>query len=352
MAGPGPVVSVWPRMGPTVVPGLATAPRCDECKFITRHNVPSNKGWPDEWWFIRGAADAAVAAGCQGPRDRSSRGPGHHGAVRRYHCSGRRFPHCAARQVTGIIGPNGAGKTTLLNVLCGFVRPQSGTISFDGQQLSRLRPHQLAGLSIARTLQGSQPVRRPDGHRERDGRCDSKGRAGFWSALIGPPWSDRRRAARCGSGRWTALDRMGVADIANDMPSTLAHGPRKRVAMARALAPDPRLLLLDEPASGLNESELPGLGDLIANWPRDHRGGHRAPDGPDDVDLRADLRARLRPGHLLGHARPGPGRSGGDRRLPGQPTGVGRRTDEMRTARSGCDADRRATRPPATAGDR
>src|ERR1700756_2903399 len=61
----------------------------------------------------------------------------------------------APGQVTGIIGPNGAGKTTLLNVLCGFVRPQSGTITFGGQQLTRLRPHKLAGLGIARTLQGT-----------------------------------------------------------------------------------------------------------------------------------------------------------------------------------------------------
>src|SRR5262245_21462116 len=59
----------------------------------------------------------------------------------------------APRQVTGIIGPNGAGKTTLLNVLCGFVRPDTGQISFGGQQLGRLRPHRLAGQGIARTLQ-------------------------------------------------------------------------------------------------------------------------------------------------------------------------------------------------------
>ncbi|HEY9240915.1 MAG TPA: ATP-binding cassette domain-containing protein, partial [Streptosporangiaceae bacterium] len=60
----------------------------------------------------------------------------------------------APRQVTGIIGPNGAGKTTLLNVLCGFVRPDPGRLQFDGAELGRLRPHQLASLGIARTLQG------------------------------------------------------------------------------------------------------------------------------------------------------------------------------------------------------
>src|SRR5712692_8750477 len=61
----------------------------------------------------------------------------------------------APRQVTGIIGPNGAGKTTLLNALCGFVRPDAGRVRFDGRELTRLRPHRLAGLGIARTLQGA-----------------------------------------------------------------------------------------------------------------------------------------------------------------------------------------------------
>jgi branched-chain amino acid transport system ATP-binding protein len=168
----------------------------------------------------------------------------------------------AARQVTGIIGPNGAGKTTLLNVLCGFVRPQSGTISFDGQPLSRLRPHKLARLSIARTLQGSSLFGGLTVIENVMAGASSKGRAGFWSALIGAPWSDSdERALR--QRAMTALDRMGVADVADDLPSALAQGPRKRVAMARALVSEPKLLLLDEPASGLSESELPGLGELI-----------------------------------------------------------------------------------------
>jgi branched-chain amino acid transport system ATP-binding protein len=168
----------------------------------------------------------------------------------------------AAREVTGIIGPNGAGKTTLLNVLCGFVRPQSGTISFDGQPLSRLRPHKLARLGIARTLQGSSLFGGLTVLENVMAGASSKGRSGFWSALAGSPWSDSdERALR--QRAMTALDRVGVADLAGDLPSALAHGPRKRVAMARALVSEPRLLLLDEPASGLNESELPGLGELI-----------------------------------------------------------------------------------------
>jgi branched-chain amino acid transport system ATP-binding protein len=170
----------------------------------------------------------------------------------------------ASSQVTGIIGPNGAGKTTLLNVLCGFVRPQAGTMTFDGQRLTRLRPHKLARLGIARTLQGTALCAGLSVVENVMLGAASRRRTNFWPALIAAPWADaderRLRAAAL-----AALDRLGVADRADEMPSMLAHGPRKRVAMARALVAEPRLLLLDEPASGLNESELPGLGELITD---------------------------------------------------------------------------------------
>jgi len=174
----------------------------------------------------------------------------------------------AASQVTGIIGPNGAGKTTLLNVLCGFVRPQAGTISFDGAQLRRLRPHRLARLGIARTLQGTSLCAGLSVIENVMLGAASQRRANFWSSLVSAPWADaderRLRAASL-----AALDRLGVADRADERPGALAHGPRKRVAMARALVSEPRLLLLDEPASGLNEAELPGLGELISELAAD-----------------------------------------------------------------------------------
>jgi len=169
----------------------------------------------------------------------------------------------APRRVTGIIGPNGAGKTTLLNVLCGLVRPESGRIQFDGRELTRLRPHKLAALGIARTLQG---VGLFDGLSVAENvmvGATTHARAGFWSGLFGLPRSDRdERQLRALATE--ALDRVGVADLADAMPGTLAYGLRKRVALARALVARPRLLLLDEPASGLSESELPELGDLIS----------------------------------------------------------------------------------------
>jgi branched-chain amino acid transport system ATP-binding protein len=168
----------------------------------------------------------------------------------------------APRQVTGIIGPNGAGKTTLLNVLCGFVKPDSGTIHFGGRELTGLRPHRLARLGIARTLQGVGLFGGLSVVENVMVGASSQARAGFWTALFGLPWSDRdERMLR--DRALQALDRVGAADLADSKPDTLAYGLRKRVALARALAARPRVLLLDEPASGLSEAELPEVGDLI-----------------------------------------------------------------------------------------
>jgi branched-chain amino acid transport system ATP-binding protein len=168
------------------------------------------------------------------------------------------------RQVTGIIGPNGAGKTTLLNVLCGFVRPDGGRLSFGGTQLGRLRPHQLAALGITRTLQGVGLFRRLSVLENVMVGAQGQARAGFWSALGGLPVSDRDERRLRARAR-DALDRVGAAGLAEAMPDQLAYGLRKRVALARALAGQPRLLLLDEPAGGLSETEIGGLGELISS---------------------------------------------------------------------------------------
>jgi branched-chain amino acid transport system ATP-binding protein len=170
----------------------------------------------------------------------------------------------APGQVTGIIGPNGAGKTTLLNAVCGFVRPQAGQISFDEHSLDGIRPDQLAGLGIARTLQAVGLFRGLTVAENVMTGATVQSRAGFWSALAGLPRSDRDERRLRGLAL-AALDRVGVADLADSMPETLPHGSRKRVALARALVAEPRLLLLDEPASGLPEDELPELGDLITD---------------------------------------------------------------------------------------
>ena len=171
----------------------------------------------------------------------------------------------APRQVTGIIGPNGAGKTTLLNATCGFVRPSRGSITFDGHELTGIRPHRLAGLGISRTLQGVGLFSGLSVAENVMIGATTAARAGFWSGIFGLPRSDRDER-RLREQAMQALGRVGAADLADSMPGTLAYGLRKRVALARALVGHPRLLLLDEPASGLSEKELPELGGLIRDF--------------------------------------------------------------------------------------
>ena len=170
--------------------------------------------------------------------------------------------------ITGIIGPNGAGKTTLLNAICGFVKPHAGEIVFEGKNLARVRPDQLAGLGIGRTLQSVGLFSGLTVVENVMVGAGVRAKAGFWTALGGLPRSDRDER-RLRETAMAALDRVGVASLASQMPGTLPHGSRKRVALARALAGAPRLLLLDEPASGLSEDELPELGDLITEIARD-----------------------------------------------------------------------------------
>jgi branched-chain amino acid transport system ATP-binding protein len=171
----------------------------------------------------------------------------------------------APRQVAGVIGPNGAGKTTLLNVLCGFVRPQEGSISFDGRPLTRLRPHRLAALGIARTLQGVSLFSGLTVLENVMVGATCRARSGFTSALLALRRHDRNEAM-LRAHALEALADVGSADLADRMPDQLSYGMRKRVALARALAARPRLLLLDEPASGLSEAELTELGELIRGF--------------------------------------------------------------------------------------
>jgi len=174
----------------------------------------------------------------------------------------------APRKVTGVIGPNGAGKTTLLNVLCGFVQPGAGRLRFGGAELTGLRPHRLASLGIARTLQGLGLFAGLTVLENVMTGATCHARAGFWSAAAGAGRSDQdERGLR--DRALVALDRAGLPDAAERLPGQLSYAHRKRVALARALVARPRLLLLDEPASGLTEGELPELGELISQLAAD-----------------------------------------------------------------------------------
>ncbi len=165
------------------------------------------------------------------------------------------------RHVMGVIGPNGAGKTTLLNVLCGFTRADGGRVLLGGRPHT-IRPHRLAALGVARTLQGVGLYGGLTALENVMVGATSQACAGFWSALLTLPRAGRDERALRAAAR-QALDRVGAADIADARPGELSYGMRKRIALARALVAKPSLVLLDEPASGLDESELAELGALI-----------------------------------------------------------------------------------------
>lgn len=147
----------------------------------------------------------------------------------------------APGRIVGVIGPNGAGKTTLFNVICGFVAPTSGSLTLDGQPW-RPRPHQLTSLGIARTLQGV-------------------GQFGGMSVLENVMVGTRSRRAEAEA--MAALARCGVDRYAAARPGALPYAIRKRVELARALVAKPRILMLDEPAGGLDADEIDWLATLI-----------------------------------------------------------------------------------------
>jgi branched-chain amino acid transport system ATP-binding protein len=168
-------------------------------------------------------------------------------------------------EVVGVIGPNGAGKTTLFNVICGFVKPNEGTITWQGSVIERMRPHTLSRLGIARTLQGVGLFERLTVLENVMVGADRFRRARVFSGLLALPRSDRdeRALAECAHA---ALARLGCEEFAGRLPGTLPFAVRKRVALARALVAEPELLMLDEPAGGLDAKELSDLAKLIESF--------------------------------------------------------------------------------------
>jgi branched-chain amino acid transport system ATP-binding protein len=168
----------------------------------------------------------------------------------------------AAGAVHGVIGPNGAGKTTLFNVCCGFVRPDAGQVLRHGRPVRDLRPHRLAAMGITRTLQGVGLFRGLTVAENVMVGADRHRRAGFASTLFALPRSDRDEGA-LRERALAALAELGADGYADRVPGSLPYAVQKRVALARALATEPDLLLLDEPASGLGADEVAELADLI-----------------------------------------------------------------------------------------
>jgi branched-chain amino acid transport system ATP-binding protein len=167
-------------------------------------------------------------------------------------------------EVLGVIGPNGAGKTTLFNVICGFVRPSSGTLTWRGHSLAGVHPDHLAALGIARTLQGVGLFGGLTVLENVMVGANRFRRANLASAMLGLHGSDRDER-RLRERALAALAGLGCDDVVDRLPGTLPYAVQKRVALTRALVCDPELLLLDEPASGLDARELADLGELVSS---------------------------------------------------------------------------------------
>jgi branched-chain amino acid transport system ATP-binding protein len=167
--------------------------------------------------------------------------------------------------VVGVIGPNGAGKTTLFNVVSGFVRPTSGSLLWDDARF-RPVPHRLASLGIARTLQGVGLFAGLTVLENVMVGAATSRRAGFVGALLGLPHSDRDESRIRARAR-AVLARLGIEEDAARLPGSLPFPVQKRVALARALVAEPRLLLLDEPAGGLGADDIADLAALIRELP-------------------------------------------------------------------------------------
>ena len=167
-------------------------------------------------------------------------------------------------EVLGVIGPNGAGKTTLFNVICGFVKPDTGTMRWRGEPLSGIRPHRLASLGIARTLQGVGLFAELSVLENVMVGAQRFRRSGLGGAMLGLPRADRDEGALRERAH-AALERVGCDDVAGSRPRELPYAVQKRVGLARALACEPDLLLLDEPAGGLDSDELSALARTITS---------------------------------------------------------------------------------------
>lgn len=167
-----------------------------------------------------------------------------------------------AGKITAIIGPNGAGKTTFFNVVAGFYSPTSGRVFLDDRDVTGLRPHKVARLGVARTFQTTQLFPEASVLDNVIVGCRLHTRSNVFDAILRSPRL-RREQEESHERALEALEFTGARDLADTLVANISQEARKRVAIALALATDPRVLLLDEPAAGINPHETQGLTDLI-----------------------------------------------------------------------------------------
>ncbi|PSB31935.1 ABC transporter ATP-binding protein [Stenomitos frigidus] len=165
-------------------------------------------------------------------------------------------------EIFGLIGPNGAGKTTLFNLITGLIPPSSGQMLYEGADLSRLRPHQVATKGVARTFQNIRLFGNLSALENVMIAQHVHGRSGVFLGVLGlPPAPQEERTIR--QRAMELLELVGLSDRADEQAQNFAYGNQRRLEIARALALQPQVLLLDEPAAGMNPNEKHQLSDFI-----------------------------------------------------------------------------------------
>lgn len=167
-----------------------------------------------------------------------------------------------AGEILSIIGPNGAGKTTVFNVLTGVYRPTAGQVTFNGQSIAGFAPHQIAVRGVARTFQNIRLFGDMEAWENVCVGMHTRLSSGFWASVLKPPRTRREeKQARERANEHLAF--VGLQGLERAKARNLPYGAQRRLEIARALAAQPTLLLLDEPAAGMNAKETAELLDLI-----------------------------------------------------------------------------------------
>lgn len=164
--------------------------------------------------------------------------------------------------ITAIIGPNGAGKTTLFNLITGFVPPTNGRVQLAGSDITNAPPFKIASSGAVRTFQLVRLFAEMTVIENLMVGAHLRMRGGVWSAIFRPPWAREQMRATEAEGR-QLLELVGLAAHSDAIATTLTYGQQRLLEIARALAAQPKLLMLDEPAAGLNHTETKALAQLI-----------------------------------------------------------------------------------------
>lgn len=171
-------------------------------------------------------------------------------------------------EIFGLIGPNGAGKTTMFNIITGAYSPSSGQVIFDGKSLSGVKPYEIVNLGIARTFQNIRLFSSLSVLENVLIGLNSSTKYSFAEAVLHlGRFSRAERVAK--QKAYDILGELGIAKFADEFAKNLSYGAQRKVEIARALATNPKLLLLDEPVAGMNPSETDELACIIANLKND-----------------------------------------------------------------------------------